>query len=217
MKNVHGLEKHRPDTIREARVAYVVASALFFIAGILFIIFPQIPDGILRWIFGIGLCLIAATRIFAYWSNDLYRLAFQYDFAFGIFTAVLGLLLMVNFEYIMSHLQLMMGMYILLDGLFKMQIAIDAQRFGMSKWWILLISSLVVVVLTVPLIFGLIPVDELRLVGIAMALDGAENSWNTMYTVRVRAKKENKEELYGELDRIESPLDTIRKRRGKKQ
>ena len=85
------------------------------------------------------------------------------------------------------------GIYVLFDGLFKLQTAFDAKAFGMKHWFGLLISAIVVSLFGILVEIGsTVWETQQLLVGIALVLDGGENVWNTMGTVRVRAKKEDR-------------------------
>ena len=41
----------------------------------------------------------------------------------------------------MSFLCIVFGIPVLADGLFKIQIALDAKRFGIEKWWIVMLLA----------------------------------------------------------------------------
>ena len=66
----------------------------------------------------------------------------------------------------------------------------------MKHWYGLLISSGVLSLFGILALVGLTMWPQHILVGIALVLDGGENVWNTMGTVRIRAKKEDR---YGDL------------------
>ncbi|MDQ9777003.1 hypothetical protein RF400_00035, partial [Acinetobacter baumannii] len=76
-------------------------------------------------------------------SKDLYCLAFQYDFACGVFLIVLGMIVLCIKNYKDGYLLAGLGIFILLDSLLAVQTSFDAKRFGMTEWkWILLLSVL---------------------------------------------------------------------------
>ena len=86
-----------------------------------------------------------------------------------------------------------------LDALLKLQIAMDARRFGMESWIAILCSSLL---LGFGGLFALSALYSSFLtpsvaIGIALGLDGLQNAWITMHTVRVRARKKNLSEKFG--------------------
>ena len=80
-----------------------------------------------------------------------------------------------------------------MDALLKLQTAIDAKRFGMSKWLMLLIAAVVVGGAGVLTLMNVIryPEVQARLMPADFILVGALNIMVTAYTVRVKAKKKN--------------------------
>ena len=83
----------KANIVKEARVVHVVASALIVIAGIMFTAWPNLVELAVRWILGSIFAVMGIARILGYFSNDLYRLAFQYDFALGSFCVIFGVLI----------------------------------------------------------------------------------------------------------------------------
>lgn len=146
------------------------------------------------------LCILAGgAKILGYFSNDLYRLAFQFDFATGLFLIIIGIIFLVAGLQDSQANEKMFGIYVFIDGLLKLQIAFDAKRFGINKWFIILMTALLVV--GVGIMTLLAPYTEqlslFILTGAAMILDGLVNIWITAYTVRIRARKKNLEERFG--------------------
>ncbi|MBQ8341505.1 MAG: DUF308 domain-containing protein [Clostridia bacterium] len=179
----------RANIVKEARVIHVIAAVFLVLAGILFVAWSDAGDTVTRWALGGALCVIGAARVLGYFANDLYRLAFQYDLALGLFCIIFAVLSVIRPDSIRNVIPYAVGVYVLMDGLLKLQTAFDAKAFGMKHWVGLLSSSVVVSVFGILVLVGSTMWTPQLLVGIALVLDGAENIWNTMGTVRVRAKK----------------------------
>ncbi|MDQ9821948.1 DUF308 domain-containing protein, partial [Acinetobacter sp. 163] len=77
------------------------------------------------------------VKIIGYCSKDLYRLAFQFDLAFGILLLALGLILILRTQAVVNVIWVLVGIFILSDALLKIQIAIDARLFGIHQWWMI--------------------------------------------------------------------------------
>ena len=76
----------------------------------------------------------------------------------------------------------------LLDGFTKVQVAIEAKTVGMQRWHFMLGTAILVVGMGIVAFIILIGRAEPRLLtGLALSVDGAENIWNTVYTVKVKA------------------------------
>ena len=186
----------RANIVKEARVIHVIASALLLLSGVLLWAWSDADDTMTRWLLGSNFVVLGLARILGYFANDLYRLAFQYDLATGAFCVIFGVLIVIRPDSIQNVIPFAIGIYVLFDGLLKAQTAFDAKAFGMKHWFGLLISSGVLSVFGVLALVGLTMWTPHVLVGIALVLDGGENVWNTMGTVRIRASKD---ERYGDL------------------
>lgn len=128
--------------IRFARTGYILISVLFYLSGIICITIPGI-NGKAAAIAG-GLILIAygVIKIIGYLSKDLYCLAFQYDFACGLLLIILGIVVLFMGRRVRGHLLSGLGVLILLDSLLCIQTSIDAKRFGLPAWPVILASSI---------------------------------------------------------------------------
>ena len=67
-----------------AKVGYIIVSILIGVLGIVLIATPNFSVSLLCRLGGGILILFGIVKIIGYCSNDLYRLAFQYDLAIGI-------------------------------------------------------------------------------------------------------------------------------------
>ena len=124
--------------IRAAKLGYMALSALFCLVGIAMISRPGFSADVVARLVGIMLIVFGIVRIIGFYSKDLYRLAFQHDLALGILTAALGLLIVLKPGWALNIVCLTLGIEIITDGLFKIQTALDAKRFGLKPWWLIL-------------------------------------------------------------------------------
>ncbi|MBR3347213.1 MAG: DUF308 domain-containing protein, partial [Solobacterium sp.] len=82
--------------MRIAKTGYIILSAVLCIIGISFITYPESASVLIGKVIGITFCSFGVIKIIGYLSRDLYRLAFQYDLAFGILVLALGVISMVH-------------------------------------------------------------------------------------------------------------------------
>ena len=80
--------------IKIACTGYILISIVFYITGFLCIVDPELIQLHSRTLAGTILIAYGIIKIIGYFSKDLYCLAFQHDFACGIF------LNQVLFEYL---------------------------------------------------------------------------------------------------------------------
>lgn len=197
--------KQHYGVVKSAKILNVVSAGLMFLAGLLLLVIPNLETTLAqRILLGILFGMTGAAKIFGYFSNDLYRLAFQFDFAIGVLCEGFTLLIVLMPEHIFFALPLLISVYVTLDALLKLQISFDAKRFGMKSWTALFVTALLLLGVG-GFAVGASAAGLMRYmltVGIALMVDGLENAWVTAHTVRIRAKKKNQSERFG-LDNAE--------------
>ena len=175
--------------VKSAKIMHLCSAVIFLVAGLLLALVPDFDDsGFFRnALVGIASIIIGFTGIYGYFSNDMYRLAFQQDFALGIFNVIFGVLLIINPVQLSVLLPTAVSILTILDGGNKSQMALEGKSFGIRKWYWVLVSAILEI--SAGLVLILLAYHELDVrawMGIAMGLVGVVNFWTTMYTVRVR-------------------------------
>ena len=99
-----------------AKVGYIIISILIGVLGIVLIAVPNFSVSLLCRLGGGILILFGIVKIIGYCSNDLYRLAFQYDLAIGILLIALGAILILRTRIMTSLICVLLGIYTLADG-----------------------------------------------------------------------------------------------------
>ena len=173
--------------MRIAKTGYIIMSAVFCGAGILFIARPQLSLRILGRALGIAMILFGGIKLVGYFSRDLFRLAFQYDLEFGILLIALGAIVLIRSPNVMNFLFIALGIAILTDGLFKVQIAVDSKRFGISTWWLIMLLAVLTGFVGLVLVFR--PVESAQiltvLLGVSLLAEGILNLCVVVSTVKI--------------------------------
>ena len=138
--------------LRLAQDGYIVMSIVFYIAGLAYIFLPEISPLRICITSGVVLIVYGIIKIIGYFSNDLYCLAFQYDFACGLFLMVLGVIILACNQRIITYLSAGLGVLVLLDSLLSIQTSKDAKQFGLETWNVILATSIIAAVFSVLLI-----------------------------------------------------------------
>ena len=79
------MKKGSNAVVRSAKIINIISASLMLVAGVLLMTIDSMEEILAqRILLGILFGLTGGAKIFGFFSNDLYRLAFQYDFAFGM-------------------------------------------------------------------------------------------------------------------------------------
>ena len=173
--------------MKTAKIGYIVMSVLFCVLGVVLLFTPGVSALWIGRLLGIGLILFGAIKLVGYFSRDLFRLAFQYDLAFGLLLMVLGIVTLSHPGDALSFLCVMFGIPVLADGLFKIQIAMDSRQFGIRNWWLVLVLAALTCVVGVVLVFR--PMTGVRaltaLMGLSLLCDGVLNLSVALCTLKI--------------------------------
>ena len=174
-------------TLKIARNGYIVMSCVFCALGVFLIARPDSSAGIICSLIGIIFIINGVIKIIGYISKDFYCLAFQFDFAFGILMIAVGTLILIRKDTILNLIFAIFGLMILSDALFKIQMSIDARKFGLDLWFRILVVAIVTGVFGMVLLVD--PGGAVRLTmiltGIGFLLEGVLNLYVVLYTVKI--------------------------------
>ena len=173
--------------IKAAKIGYIMISVLLCILGLVLIAVPDFSVTLLCWLGGGIMMLFGLVKIVGYCSKDLYRLAFQFDLAFGILLVALGIILIIRTDAMVNLICIVMGICVLADALLKIQISIDSKAFGIKKWWLILAMAILTGVAGFLLIFR--PSESIHIImilfGIALITEGVLNLITILTAVKI--------------------------------
>ena len=173
--------------IKAAKTGYIIISILLCVLGIVLIAVPDFSVTLLCVLGGGIMMLFGLVKIIGYCSKDLYRLAFQFDLAFGILFVVLGFILIIRTDAMVNLICIVMGICVLADALLKIQISIDSRVFGIKKWWLILAMAILTGVAGFLLIFR--PSESIQIImilfGIVLVTEGVLNLITILITVKI--------------------------------
>ncbi len=173
--------------MRIAKIGCIVMSVVLLLLGILFVTLPDISMQLIGKILGVVLILLGCVKLEGYFSKDLFRLAFQYDLQFGILILIVGIIVLLKPSEVINLLFMSMGIVQLTDSLFKIQIAFDSRKFGIGKWWGILILAILSGIIALLLVFKPSESAEVLtvLLGISLITAGFLNLFIAITTIKI--------------------------------
>lgn len=170
-----------------AKTGSVILSLFICVLGLFFIFNPDFSPGILGDYAGALMIVFGIVKIVGYLSKDLYRLAFQYDLAFGLLMITIGIMVILEPGNIIDAVCVAIGISAIMDGFLKIQISIDSRIFGIKKWWLILISAVITVGVGITLLFRTAESTRVLvlLLGFSMLAQGILNLLTTILTVKI--------------------------------
>ena len=174
-------------SIQAAKAGYIILSAVLCGLGLGLMLRPNLSIYITGTVVGAVMVAYGIIKLMGYFSRDLYRLAFQFDLAFGILLIALGAVILARPVRAMNMLCILLGVEIVADGLFKVQTALDARRFGLNSWWLIMLMAVITGIAGIAM--ALNPTDSAAmlsvLMGAALVAQGALNMIVALCAVKV--------------------------------
>ena len=173
--------------LRAAKIGYIVMSVLFCLLGLVLLVWPNLSISLIGIAAGIMLIVFGLVKLGGYFTRDLYELAFQHDLAFGLLLIVLGVMLLAQPSRAMSFLCLILGIAVAVDGWFKVQMALDARRFGLRSWWLILTTGVLTGLIGLVVAFRPTASAEvlMMLLGVSLLAEGLMTLCVTLCAVKI--------------------------------
>ncbi|MEG2008572.1 MAG: DUF308 domain-containing protein [Oscillospiraceae bacterium] len=181
-------EKTKKYTLGDVKWSYVGMSLFLISLGLCTVIWPNIGLVAVCVSIGAGAVLFGVFRIIVYFLREVRGVALSYDFSVGLLALAVGVVLLIHPQGVLDFLQIVIGIYLLIDSVFKLQTALDSKRLGMSGWWVPLIFTVVCLGLGVLMILKVGADFIMALIGAALIADGLQNLCLVIYAA-VAAKQ----------------------------
>jgi uncharacterized membrane protein HdeD (DUF308 family) len=164
-----------------------------------------------RFLGGVAV-LFGIVRILGYFLREIEGVGIRYDFATGAFAIVAGAFLLWRAPEVANVTDVVIGLFILVDCVFKLQVAMDSKRMGASAWWITLLFTCVALVLGLLLIFDTFKGQKVLsiMMGIALVADGLQNLCTVIYaSLFVKEVRHAVEDVIDEATAIETTGEVV--------
>ena len=139
----------------------IILSIIFIFFGMFMFTKPITTINVLMITLGTILVLDGLVHLISYFSiKDEYRF-FSSELAQATIYIILGFILMCNYDKISNLLPMILGIWIIVESIFKLQISLNIRDIYASHWGLLLSMSIITGLLGVIILFN--PFESLTL------------------------------------------------------
>ena len=196
-------------SVKKFRWGYLLISLVLCAVGLCFIIYPNNSIKIGSYIIATAAMLVGiilAIKVLADRKRD-------FSFATSIFSAVLtvacGVVALIIPNEIFKLYPMLIGLFIILDGSFKLQTVINAKRYKIKCWWLLLLFAVISIIGGFFVIRLRVDIDVSYrffsiIMGVALCSCGLQNFLSLFYLGRIVAKANDKVDT-----RVRDITDTV--------
>ena len=101
--------------LQNIKIAYMTACVIFMLIGIMLMGFPEFSMVAVCYLIGIMFIILGVIKIMAYFSQEKYNIAFQFDLALGILSVIVGICTVIHHNWIISILPIIIGIMIIAE------------------------------------------------------------------------------------------------------
>lgn len=181
------------DRLKNLSVSFVFLSVLYVLLGLVLLIWPGTVMDILCYLTGGILLLYGVFAIVAFCRSEVRKAGNFLTLFLGIVAAAVGAVLVLQPTLFQSILTVILGIYIIIDGLLNLKRALELRRMEHGGWTIYLVLSLITAVLGLVILFRpmLAGTTLVRLIGGALLYCGVADLW-TLFQLSRWAKEYRK-------------------------
>lgn len=140
--------------IRKIGANSLVISILLSVLAFFMMVKTPETIAVIILMFGFVLVMSGLIHFHSYLAiNEDYRY-FSYELAEAIIDTILGFIVVCNVQSVELYLQIVIGIWIVLEGILKVQIALNIRAVRDAKWGIMLFLSLISIALGGIVIFN---------------------------------------------------------------
>ncbi len=133
--------------IRGVRNEMIIMNVATIILGILMVMFPDTINGLICQSIGAVLCVWGIIRIVKYFMERAENVFGSFGLVQGVAMLGFGIFLLVNPNFFVGFIDMVLGIVLLVMAVIKLQYAFDFLKLDSTRWWIQLIGAVIMAVL----------------------------------------------------------------------
>ena len=142
------------DLLKRAGFTSILSSLVFLLLGILLVVNPNYIVQAVSYIIGTLLIVIGIVKIISYFTSKGDYLFYDYRLIYGALCVILGILIMVSGSAIASFFRIVIGIWIILSGIARLDLSIRLKGTDTGYWILSLLLSILIFVAGIYIIFA---------------------------------------------------------------
>ena len=159
--------------LKSFKTGMLLSAVVSLILGFVIILAPEVVNNVLRFVLGGGLALFGVLEIVFVFAKPNGLLSVG-RIVPGVLSLAVGLVFFFRFETFVSLLWILLGVSLLIDGVYKLQYAFELKAVLVKSWWVNLLMSLAALVMGAVLMIQPFDLQNAMTVfaGILLAVNG---------------------------------------------
>ena len=178
-------------TVKKLKWTFIGISFAMMILGLCLVIWPHISAKVLCYLFGALILITGIIRIVCYTRHGVSAFFHYYELPLGLLDILLAVFFFSRPQQVFLVLSVVIGIMIMIDSTFKLQMTIDLKRMGLRKWWSMLLLSIISILFSFLLILD--PFDGsatlMIFIGLTLIVDSIQSFFSIIYVSKYVSEK----------------------------
>ena len=189
---------------------FLLSALALMLLGLALLLWPEASLRLVCYLFG---AVILVKGLLSIWGYVRAEERFFFDYfglVFGIAASALGVFLLLQPDTVVSVLPILVGIYVIVDAVVRLQSAFELRAMGYGRWWGFLILAGLSVALGVLMVVN--PFETVQLLvmvnGVILLVEGALSLISAVYAaVLLRGLERTARDAARQLDKLTEALD----------
>lgn len=138
--------------VKKMSIVSIIFSIIFIAIGIFLLLKPETAINIICYVLGVLLILWGVVSMIQFFSDKTSESYLSISFIFGAFMFIFGLIILIKPEIIASIIPLLLGIWMLINGVTKLSYSLTINK--LSNATVSIVGSIFIIILGVLLIFN---------------------------------------------------------------
>lgn len=163
--------------MKNFRKTFPISSVAFILVGLALLLWPDISLRLVCGLFGLVILLKGVSSIYTFLRAEVRGFFSYFGWLFGAAAVALGIFLLIRPQTVVSILPILVGLFVIMDGVMRVQSAFELRAAGYDRWWSLLILALISAALGVVMLWNPFGTVQLLVmaIGVILMVEGVLN------------------------------------------
>lgn len=135
----------------------IIVSILMIILSLFLIFMPFDSAVTVIWLFGIFTIVDGIIRMISYFKTSIDTRLASFEFAEGIIKILSGILIFITADYLVLFIPIIIGVWIIINSIAKMQIALNIRNSEGSNWILIFVLSIITLLIGIYIVLNPLP------------------------------------------------------------
>lgn len=186
--------------IKSFRWGYLLISIILCLTGACFIIYPNQSMKTGSYVIAGAALIVGIILVIRVLADRKRSFSFAMSVIASILTITCGVVALIIPNEVFKLYPMFIGLFIVIDGAFKLQTVINAKRYKLKMWWFLLIFAIITIVggfliIRLRIDTDISSVAFSEIMGVALFSSGLENFFSLFFLGKIVTKASEALEL----------------------